>query len=126
MTSLIRRKNNAVFSTANNKKEAKTGHFWMHLLATNNEFKKLSALLLLCILLLRFLLHCNTASIQYLQYNVLILRCFSATVSQKSERLCQSLQVKTKLFMFFYIRVRIQHVLASHDDIFSLYYVNIR
>ena len=66
MTSLIRRKNNAVFSTANNKKEAKTGHFWMHLLATNDEFKKLSALLLLGILLLRFLLHCNTASISVL------------------------------------------------------------
>lgn len=63
---------------------------------------------------------------QYLQYNVLILRCFSATVSQKSERLCQSFQVKTKLFMFSYIHVRIQHVLASCDDIFSLYYVNIR
>ena len=64
--------------------------------------------------------------VQYLQYNILILRCFSATVSQKPERLCQSFQVKTQLFMFFYIYVRIQHILASHDDIFSLYYVNIR
>ena len=54
MTSLIRRH------------WQQTGHFWMHLLATNNEFKKLSALLLLGMLLLRFLLHCNTASISVL------------------------------------------------------------
>lgn len=49
-------------STVNNTKGAKTGHFLMHLLAMNNEFKKLNALLLLGMLLLWFILHCNTAS----------------------------------------------------------------
>ena len=53
-------------STLNNTKGAKTGHFLMHLLAMNNEFKKLNALLLLDMLLLWFLLHFNTASISVL------------------------------------------------------------